>query len=71
LAVVKDLYFREAAGFDRIEDVKKEPDAVILFNACAHCAGFLATFESDSKFFRRMVHSLDRGMNPDLPEFEL
>lgn len=71
LGVVKDLYFREATGFDRIEEVKKESDAVILFNACAHCAGFLATFEADSKSFRRMVHSLDRGMNPDLPEFKL
>jgi hypothetical protein len=71
LAVVKELYFREAAGFDRIDDVKKESDAVILFNACAHCAGFLATFEADSKSFRRMVHGFDRGMNSDLPAFEL
>jgi hypothetical protein len=55
LAVVKELYFREAAGYDRIDDMKNESDAVILFNACAHCAGFLATFEADSKAFRRMV----------------
>jgi hypothetical protein len=71
MAVVKERYFREAAGYERIEEVKKEPDAVVLFNACAHCAGFLATFEGDSKAFRRMVHALDRSMNPDLPEFEL
>jgi hypothetical protein len=71
LRSVKDLYFRDAAGFDRIEDVRKESDAVILFNACAHCAGFLATFEADSKAFRLIIHTMDRGMNPSLPEFEL
>lgn len=38
LAKVKELYFREAASFSGIEEVKKEPDAVVLFNACAHCA---------------------------------
>lgn len=69
--VVKNLYLREAAGFERIEDLKGEPDAVIVFNACAHCAGFLVTFETDSKSLRRMVHRLDRDINPDLPEFEL
>ena len=68
---VRDLYFREAAGFERIEELKKESEVVILFNACAHCAGFLASYEADSKSFRRMVHSMDRGMNPEVPEFEL
>jgi hypothetical protein len=71
MTVVKELYFREAVGYEGIEEVEKQPDAAVLFNACAHCAGFLATFEGDSKAFRRMVHTLDRSMNPDLPEFEL
>jgi hypothetical protein len=71
LGRVKEIYFHETAGYEHIEDVKKESDAVILFHACAHCAGFLASFEGDSKAFRQMVHAMDRGMNPDLPEFEL
>jgi hypothetical protein len=71
LARVKDLYFREAAGYERIEEVKKESDAVVLFNACAHCAGFLATYLADSRGFRQMVHAMDRQLNPDLPPFEL
>ncbi len=71
LAKVKDLYFRETAGFARIEEVKKESDVVVLSNACAHSAGFLSTFLADSRGFRQMVHTLDRQLNPDLPPFEL
>ena len=71
LGKVKDIYFREASGHKGIEEVKKETDAVVLFNACAHCAGFLASFEGDSKAFRWMVHAMDRSMNPDMPEIEL
>jgi len=71
LTKVKDLYFREAAGFERIEDVKNEPDVVVLFNACAHSAGFLSTFLADSRSFRQMVFAMDRQMNPDQPAFAL
>lgn len=71
LAKVRELYFREAAGYAGIEELKKEADVVILFNACAHCAGFLATFLRDSKGFRAMIHAMDRGMNPDQPAFPL
>lgn len=71
LVKVKDLYFREAAGFARVEDLKNEADAVVLFNACAHSAGFLSTFLHDSRVFRQMVHAMDRQMNPDAPPFEL
>jgi len=71
LATLKEIYFRQADGLEQIDDIKKESDASILFCACAHCAGFLATFESDSKAFRRMVHTMDRGINPKLSEFDL
>ena len=71
LTKVKDLYFREAAGFERIEEIKNESDAVVLFNACGHSAGFLSTFLSDSRGFRQMVHAMDRQMNPDQPAFDL
>jgi hypothetical protein len=71
LTKVKDLYFREAAGFEGIEEVKKESDAVVLFNACAHSAGFMSTFLADSRGFRQMMHAMDRQLNPDLPPFEL
>ncbi|WP_369646790.1 hypothetical protein [Variovorax sp. V118] len=68
---VKDLYFREAAGFPAMEEVKTAPDAQVLMNACGHCAGFLLSFEGDSQIFRRMIHGMDRAMNPDLPAFDL
>lgn len=71
LAQVKEIYFREAAGFERILGLRKEQDPVILFNACAHCAGFLSTFLADSRGFRQMIHAMDRGMNPNEPAFEL
>jgi len=71
LATVKTIYFREAAGIDGIEDIKKQSDAHILTRACGHCGGFLATFEGDSKAFRKMVHAMDRRLNPEEPEFEL
>ena len=71
LARVKELYFREAEESSAIEAVKRESDAVVLFGACAHCAGFLATYSEDAKSVRRMIHAMDRSLNPDLPEFEL
>jgi len=71
LATLKAIYFREAAEFESIEEVKKQSDAAILTRACSHCGGFLATFEGDSKAFRQMVHAMDRTINPDEPEFEL
>jgi hypothetical protein len=71
LAKVKELYFREVAGLARIEEIKKESDTAILFSACGHCAGFLATYLADSRGFRQMVHAMDRELNPDLPPFEV
>ena len=68
---VKAIYFREADGFGRIEEIKKQKDSQILTIACGHCGGFLATFESDSKEFRKIVHAMDRQLNSDQPEFEL
>lgn len=68
---VKNLYFREAAGLEGIENIRKESDSTILYFACGHCSGFLAKFEGDAKALRQMVHTMDRQMNPDLPAFEL
>lgn len=70
-AKVKELYFRNAVGFGPIHELKEKSDQEILFRACAHCAGFLARFEKDSKSFRKMVHTMDRSMNPGQPEIEL
>jgi len=71
LSRVRDLYFREAAGYEGIDEIKKQPDAVIVLYSCAHCAGFLSSFEADSKSFRKIIHTIDRDLNPELPEFEL
>ncbi|WP_143705217.1 hypothetical protein [Pollutimonas nitritireducens] len=68
---VKELYFREAAGLEGIENIKNESDTTILCCACGHCGGFLAKFEADSKALRHMVHTMDRQINPDLRAFEL
>jgi hypothetical protein len=71
LEKVKELYFREAAGFHRLEEIKHLPDHEIVFGAYAHCAGFLATCASDLRSLRGMIHAIDREMNPDLPSYEL
>jgi hypothetical protein len=69
---VKEIYLREVAAFPNVfEVVKSQSDANVLMNALAHRTGFLATFEADSKALRRMIHAMDRSLNPDLPEFEL
>jgi hypothetical protein len=71
LANVKAIYFREVAGFPTLEHVKTLGDPAILSQACSHCGAFLASYEGDSKAFRKMVYEMDRSMNPDLPPFEL
>lgn len=67
----KEIFFREAAAFKGIDEIKKESDAGILLKACALCSGFLATFEADSKGYRAMIHALDREHHPKEPPFEL
>lgn len=71
LGKVKELYFREAAGFPRLDSVKRLPDHELVFGACAHCAGFLATCAADLRALREAIHTMDRELNPDLPPFEL
>ena len=69
---VKAIYLREIAqSAELVEVVKRQTDANVLMNAMAHCTGFLARFEADSKLFRGMVHAMDRELNPGLPEFDL
>jgi hypothetical protein len=71
LEKVKELYFREAAGFHRLEKIKNSPNHEIVFGACAHCAGFLASCASDLRSLRGIIHAMDREMNPDLLPYEL
>jgi hypothetical protein len=68
---VKSIYFREAADFGRIETIKAQSDHEIVFAACAHCAGFLATCAEDLRHLRQAIYAMDRQMNPGLPSFEL
>jgi len=68
---VKEVYFREVAGFPEAAERRNASDATILMFACGHCTGFLGTYEEDAKSFRKMVHSMDRVMNPDQPPFDL
>jgi hypothetical protein len=71
LSRVKEIYFREASTATKARGIQKQADSVILQAACGHCAGFLASFEHDAKGFRQIMHSLDRVMNTDKPEFPL
>jgi hypothetical protein len=68
---LKNIYLKEAADYPGIEEVRNESDTIIVSNACAHCTGFLSTFLADAKQFRRMIHSIDRNINPTLPAFDL
>ncbi len=60
---VKNLYYQEAIGFKFLKDIKKMKDEKIIVMACAHCAGFLAKFEEDSKEYRKLIHLMDRTIN--------
>lgn len=71
LEKVKTIYFREAAGLGRINAIKAQSDHEIVFAACAHCAGFLATCAEDLRHLRQAIYAMDRQMNPQLPPFEL
>jgi hypothetical protein len=68
---VKQIFFREIAEFNNIEAVKKQSDSNIIMAACAECAGFLASFEGDSKEFRKIIYTIDEELNPDSPRFQL
>ncbi len=67
LSRVKVVYV-SATRSGKIKEETQPAD--IIFLACAHCAGFLASFEADSRAFRQIVHSIDRSLNPESPEFE-
>jgi hypothetical protein len=69
--LVKDLYFHEAAECCGLDEIKKKKDSEIIFLSCVHCAGFLMSFEADSRAYRKMIHDIDRDINKDLPAFEL
>ena len=71
LEKLKGIYFREAAEFGRIDAIKATSDHEIVFEACAHCAGFLATCAEDLRHLRKAIYESDRRMNPDTPPFEL
>jgi hypothetical protein len=71
LEKLKSIYFREAADFGRIEQIKAASDHEIVFAACAHCVGFLAKCADDLRQLRHIIHEMDRQMYPELPPFEL
>jgi hypothetical protein len=46
VARVRRTYFKEAPDGAEKETLREASDAAVIAAACAHCAGFLATFES-------------------------
>lgn len=71
VARARRAYFKEAPDGRENDRLKDASDAAVIKAACAHCAGFLALFESDARAFRQMIHARDRTLNPDAPEFRL
>ena len=68
---VKEIYFREAAGLDLLNEIKARSDAEIIKSACGHCEGFLTSFERDALAFRQLIHRLDRELNAGQEPFSL
>lgn len=55
VARVRRTYFKEAPDSPEKDRLRDASDAAVIKAACAHCAGFLALFESDAKAFRQMI----------------
>lgn len=55
VARVRRTYFKETPDGPEKDRLKDASDAAVIKAACAHCAGFLALFESDAKAFRQMI----------------
>jgi hypothetical protein len=70
LALVKQLLYREG-NTDSLPNKDEIDESTTVMFACAHCVGFLHSFENDSVSFRSLIHSLDRQLNPDEAEFKL
>jgi hypothetical protein len=71
VARVRRTYFKEAPDGSDIATLTEASDSAVIAAACAHCARFLYTLESDERALRPAIHALDRRLNPDQPEPEL
>lgn len=68
---VRDLLLQASKGAPYVDDLNALSEADVLRLAIVHCLGFLSAFASDAASFRRVLHKLDRNLNPDTKEFEL
>jgi hypothetical protein len=71
LEKLKAIYFRETHGLQDSEQMKNWPDALLVRRVCALCLGFLSSFAQDSFQLRKLIHEIDRNLNPQLPEIQL
>jgi hypothetical protein len=71
MARVLELYSREAANLQGVEEIKAGGEVAVLYSACGHCVGFLSALAADSRALRGFIFTLDRSLNPDLPPFEM
>lgn len=51
--------------------MKEQGEKVLIVYACGHVLGLLSQFEADAKAYRRLIHTMDRSMNPEQPSFGL
>lgn len=52
LQKLKERYLKEVAGSEIVQLINSQADHLMVLNACAQCAGFLAQLESESVAYR-------------------
>ena len=60
---VKTMYLEEMPSSEKSENPKEQPDHIVASYACALCAGFLSSFESDASTFKEIVGNIDSILN--------
>lgn len=69
---LRTLAVREASRLPEAREYfEASGDKEMILYSCGHILGFLGSFAEDAKGLRAMLHAMDRGINPDLPEFVL
>lgn len=61
---VIELYFRLAADIPKSEELRGQPEHIVISSAIAFFLGFLSSFQAEIDRFRESVDALDQAMNP-------
>jgi hypothetical protein len=67
---LRTLTLKETDQFPEVgKYLNDNGDKEMIIYSCGHILGFLERFEEDAKQLRTILHAMDRGLNPDQPEF--